>query len=139
MSQDETPNETPLFSELVCEDFRKLAAEVMRGCSEVEGLVVSVIYKEQLGDQVDPSMVLAGPAADPRFLNRVIRQQGRHQQKLIEIMEGQFLTLREQLNQLKAEYDQESTRTTGQETDSADEDGPPDTGGSPSTPEADEA
>jgi len=139
MSQDETPNEDPLFSELVCEDFRKLAAEIMRGCSEVEGVVISVIYKEQLGDHVDPSMVLAGPAADPRFLNRVIRQQGKHQQKLIEIMEGQFLVLHGQLKQLKAEHDQASARTQGKAEDSAGEDRASDTGRSAHPPEADGA
>ena len=104
----------PLFSEHVCEELRKKLAELADTVPEIQGIVTVVVYQPQLGDDIEPAMVLAGPTQDPVFITRAISLTCKFQQRLINRLED---AMRQGLASLQAlRQDIDECSKTKQET-----------------------
>jgi len=99
---DKTPK---LFSQVISEELQAAFAKIIDDTPEVEGMLGIIIYHPQLGDNVDPSFVLAGPVSDPVFLTRAVCRTSKFQQGLIAQLEAAMLQGLQALQSLNREID----------------------------------
>ena len=103
-----------LFSEEVANNLRDTMGKLVDSIPEVEGIAAVIIYHPRLGDDIEPSIVMAGPHTDPLFITRAVCQTCKFQQRIVQQLEAAMHSGVQTLQAIQQETDER--KATLQET-----------------------